>query len=719
MPRSKTVPRHAVFVFFAAVFILCSFAVVSPVSANELKADEGASQSNFGEPVSIEAADALEIEQVEQPLAETTLETHSLLKAEAGYRFISIDGNGSRAAEFSDLHSGPTGSLLHSVLGRDHKLIIDGSFLSDNDYYGDLSYDFMGAYRVHLRSESLFHNLENLPLFSPSPIIFPGSSYTATPKDTAQRYGIRVEQDLASMRARLGTYPIHFNLQYWRMTKEGNSQLRFADQSFFPNGTALVPYPNKVISQERSLHSETHEGKIGFDAHLGAVDLIYDFTIRQLNNHAGTPVDSFVSRIDPVNLQFQRGAGNFEHNEPPDSRYLSHTVKLHTEQTGGIVAAAAYTFSQRSNRSSLSQVSGANGLTDLLHTAIGDLVYTPCKEFSLAVRFRHQEIDHDTATIVMPLFTPSTLYAYNGIDTQRDIISTILSFRPVTDYTVKAEYRGEITHRNNVNSWSPIANNVSGMMMPGNEEKHSGSLTFLARPIKGLRVKVRYGYTVDTQPAYGNSFDERHDGQFLVNYSIRDRWGISANYLNFHEYNDSKSINNLTAFVTPLREYPISREKNGISATSSLWANFFGGRLNLTATGGLLKNSTDQEVLFTGTTSSTTPATNYTSRAILYGITAGLRPLDRLDLSLAFQQVHSFAEFDPRNNPTVGGNVEGVKELSWLKSVENSVSFKADYALYKNVSCGVDYRYRGYNDERNPIFDGSVHSVVASMTAKW
>jgi predicted porin len=166
-----------------------------------------------------------------------------------------------------------------------------------------------------------------------------------------------------------------------------------------------------------------------------------------------------------------------------------------------------------------------------------------------------------------------------------------------------------------------------------------------------------------------------------------------------------------------LQSYSISRERDNTSATASLWANFLAGRLNVTATGGMLRTSTDQEVLFSGTTAGSNSATNYTSRAILYGVTVSARPTERLDLSLALQQVLSFAEFDPVWLSTV--DTSGVKELSWTRSTENSVSFKADYALHKNVSCGVDYRYRQYKDERDSSFDGAVHAITASVTAKW
>lgn len=708
--------RHSVFTLIAAGFLSSSMLLTLPVYAEEVPAaTEELRQMQEANP---EAQEESEVEKVELPLTESKIETHSQVRTFAGYRFFSFDGNVGRAAEYEDLHSGPTFGLTNSILGRDHKFIVDGSYLSDNDYFGDLSYDYMGAYRVHLRSESLYHNLDRLPSSVPNAFTF-GSPYQGDTTNDAARYGMRAEQDLASLRARMGYYPIHLNLQYWRMIKEGATQLRYADQAFFPS-TAT----NTIYSANRLVNRETHEGKLGFDAHLGPIDLIYDFTVRQYTDHAGIPSDNYVARVDALHPEYlQRAGGTFDHNETPDSRYMAHSVKLHTEQTGGIVIASAYTFAQRSNLSSLTQVSGANGLTDTLHTAAGDLVYTPCKEFSLAVRFRHQEIDRETATVSMSLFTPSTMYAYQGIDTKRDIISTIMSFRPVNDYTVKAEYRGDFLRRSNVTAWDPYINNVAGMSLPENEEIHRGIIAFMARPLKGLRLKARYSYTANGQPAYGVSYDERHEGQLLATYTMKDRWGISANYLNSREHNGSKSISTLRAFAdpvtNPLTNYALPRDKTMVSASASIWANFFAGRLNVTGTAGLLKSSIDQDILYAATTSGSSAAANYTSNAILYGITTNLRPIEKLDLSLAFQQVISDAEFDPSYLQYATSDTTGVKELTWLKTVENSVSFKAAYDLTKNVSCGVDYRYRQYSDDRDALYDGAVHAIIASMSAKW
>jgi hypothetical protein len=110
-------------------------------------------------------------------------------------------------------------------------------------------------------------------------------------------------------------------------------------------------------------------------------------------------------------------------------------------------------------------------------------------------------------------------------------------------------------------------------------------------------------------------------------------------------------------------------------------------------------------------------ASNYTSQSLLYGITIALRPVNKLSSALSLQQIRSYAEFDP--TAAAGVRTDGIKSFSALKTIENAVSFNNEYQLMKLISCGLAYTFKEYKDERDSLFDGSVHSVIASLTAKW
>ncbi|RII27966.1 MAG: hypothetical protein CXR31_05400 [Geobacter sp.] len=653
------------------------------------------------EPVSVDTA-----------LPESKVETHTIMGASAGYRFFSLDEDAGRAAQFEYLHSSPVFNAGINSLGMDSKFVLEGMYLNEKDYHGDLYYDYKGAYRLHLRTESLFHNLFAERLFTPdAPGLF-GSNYLARDLNPGARYGLSAEQDQAEFRYKLNDYPIHLNLGYWRQVKSGNAQLIFADHAFEPLGV-----DNTVYAASRRIDRQTHEGNLGLDAHLGPVDIIYGFKIRQFDNRADTPRDFFISRPESANEFIPRIGGYQQHNEDPDSRYYSHTVKIHTSLTGGIVGAASYTIGKRDNRSSLTDIGGANRTSDTLQNVAGDFVYTPCMWFSAALKYRRQEVDRDNPATITSIFAATPLAVRPAIDTSRDVITATFSLRPNSLVTFKGEYKGEFTKRDNLAFW--VRPGISATVgLPENSMVNRGTFTILSRPVKGLRLKALYGYTATNHPGYGNSFDKKHEGQLLATYAYQSRWGATAYYRVTRENNDSKSITTLSLF-NPSVTYAMPLQKRVNNATASVWVSPL-DRLTLTASYSLLRWKADQTVLFSGTQPGSNVGATDTNQSQMFSVNSTYRYNDRLDLSLVLQQIHSRADFDPifmSLSPTE--STLGVRDGSKIKLVESSVAARADYSFSKNLTCSVEYSYRDYDDRYSSLYDGTVQIVTALVGAKW
>lgn len=656
------------------------------------------------------------------------VEIHSLWGGFSGYRFLSIRNFGGRAAEYDYLHSGFTGGAHFDRLGPELKYALEGSYLNDRDYHGDLVFDYQGYYRFHLRTESLFHNLDHERLFAPAfnsrDAFGNQAGYLPLDLDPAGRYGIRVEQDLAALRLKLKDYPMHLNLGYWRLLREGTSQLRFADHAF--EGTTTPPnppnpvYANTIYSRARAVDRRTHEGTIGLDTHLGPVDLIYTFQIRQFEDLKETPRDNYIERVDVTNT-LVRFAGLQQHNEDPDSRFMAHTVKLHTSLAGGITGAASYSYGRRENQSRLTDIKGADQVVATLQNMAGDVTYTPCRQFSAAVKYRRQEVDTDTPAALASAFaTPAaTVVVRPALDSRKDTVTVTLALRPVDLLTIKGEYRGEFLHRDNITNGPPELS----WKLPENSALHRGSLTILSRPLKGLRLKVQYSYTAADNPSYGNSFAENHEGQLLATYAGSKRWGITANYRAFRESNDQITRSTIDFPLSPLTfstfPIPLSRDRAGNNATATVWVAPL-DRLTITGSYGLLRTVTDQQVLLSSITPGVLNAANFTSQAQIYGVNAAYHVDERLDLSLALQQVRAFSEFAPASAVvSAASDTSGVTDISRLKTVESSLSARADYHLSRNLSCSVDYTYRDYDDKTSSLFDGTVQTIMAYLSAKW
>jgi hypothetical protein len=130
--------------------------------------------------------------------------------------------------------------------------------------------------------------------------------------------------------------------------------------------------------------------------------------------------------------------------------------------------------------------------------------------------------------------------------------------------------------------------------------------------------------------------------------------------------------------------------------------------------------------MFSVVASGSEAVSNFTSQAQIVSLNAVYHYTEKLDLSLALQQIYSFSEFQPENkifsvNPAgiSTADTSGIKEISRLKTVESSISARGDYHLSRNLSCSLDYTLKDYNEKNSSLFDGTVHTVSAYVSTKW
>jgi hypothetical protein len=644
---------------------------------------------------------------------ERVVETLEQKGGQIGYSFSSTGGYGGRASQYSFLHSSKSGGLFYRTLEKDGNLELEGNFLNEHDYHGDLLLDYKGDYRLHLRTESLFHNLDRELLFAPNfragatDLAPPATAlYQASP-DTPQNYGVSVAQDLAEFRYRLHNFPLHVNLGYWRLVREGTLQQRFADTSF--EGPL-----NTIFAQTRGVERQTQEGRFGVDAHLGWVDLIYDFRVRVFEDRQPTPVELYQPRTSELSGGLQ------QHNEDPDSRLISHTVKLHTSLAGGVVGSASYSVSQRENLSELSDTRGVKHIGVVLQNMAGDLAYTPYSQLSLALKYRRQQLDNtDRGPVNNINFTPALQPVKAPVDSTRDVVIASLAYKPLKELTLAGEYRGELLNRDHVSD-TPL----NGWALPENSSTQKGSLALLYHPAKGVRASAKYSYENCDHPSYGNSFQQKHEGQLLATYTAA-KWGATANLTARREWNDRVEHFLVDFPLVPLGytpAAPLSRDKATENANLGVWLTPL-ARLTLSANYAWLHSRFDQGVLFTGVVTGSQAASNFTTRSQVYGVNATFAATDQIDLSLMAQQIRSGSAFTPEDATftVVPGNTAGIREITRQDTVISSASARGEYRFTRQFSSSLEYTLQDYN-ERNPVYsayNGTVQAVVAYLKAKW
>lgn len=674
----------------------------------------------------VNLTDAAAHPQDEDPLPqgeERQVETREQKGGFIGYNYLAKDGYGGRAEEYGFLHPSRSGGLFYRKLQRDSNLDLEGSFLNEHDYHGDLALDYRGDYRLHLRTESLFHNLDRELLFTDS---FTSARTDApTPadyrpaQDPSFDYGMSVTQDSAEFRYRLHNYPMHVNLGYWRLVREGTIQQRFADTAF--EGT-----PNTIHAEPRSIDQETQEGHLGVDAHLGPIDVIYDFRVRVFEDKVGIPVADYVARTGLGGAPEVLG-GPRQHNENPDSSLISHTLRLHSSLAGGFVASGSYSLEQRENLSHLSDTTGAKHISTFLQNAATDLVYTPSQYYSLAVKFRRQQLDNDNrGEVASGNFVDPVQTVKPPVDFEKEIILAVLSYRPRRDLSVTGEYRGEFLNRSNVSAVPTL----STWGLPENSATNKGSLALYYRPRTGTRLSADYSYTTTDHPSYGTSFQERHEGKILATYTRNSNWGATANVIIRRESNDDVEhflINGVADPVTFSPSQLLSRDKRVENANIAAWVIPF-GRLNISANYAFLQTRVDQGILFTSFAPGSFAASQYLNRSHVYGLNGSYPATEKLELSLMLQQTRSISSFDPQSvtftaaTPTdPGSDTSGISDITRQHTVISLLTARGEYRFTPTLSTMLEYVVRNY-DEKNAAYsayNGTVHTVFATVAAKW
>jgi hypothetical protein len=421
-----------------------------------------------------------------------------------------------------------------------------------------------------------------------------------------------------------------------------------------------------------------------------------------------------------------------------DSRVTSHTIKLYSDMSGGLVGTAAYSLTRRENSVNNGDARPSSEPAATLQSTAGDLSYTPFKELSFALKYRRLQVDNDSpATVFYPYSqrpaapppvpgvytaTPGVLLVRPSVDTVRDTLSFSGTWRPSQQLTCRLEYRAVLESRDNVPSNNPALAGDPTAIRGENRQTHTGTVTASWKPVPGLKVNATYSYSSTDNPDWIASASDSHKGELFLTYTRNGLWGATASFITTYESNESVAS---TIAPAPVADYLLPREHRAHSANGSVWFSPL-ERLTITANYSFLNTDTDQSVLFANLITNPWPvvATNYRSTAHVYGIDAVYALTEKLDLSLGFQQVFSTSRFDvPDRLFALAGSASvfttsGITSLTRLDTTETGVTARADWHIAKNLGCMLDYSFRKYRSG-DPLFDGSVHTTMLMLTSRW
>lgn len=687
----------------------------------------------------VAVADIIDVE------ASDKIETEAAVTV--GYRGTSVHGAPGRALEYDSLESGPLlGARLFTDRGPYH-LDFKINYLNDKDYSARASVDTTGLVRLDLRTERFFHNLDHIPydngnIGETAPLVrtpagppaegsrpdalFNGT-YRAiyTDRNPTAEYGLRLDVSEAKLKVKCPDYPAHFTLSYWRYEKAGEKQLRFADENC---ATAC-----HMQSKSRKIDRVTDEVKAGIDAHAGFVDLALEALYRAFRDHQSVPADDF------GNHSRGRAAGNYDHDEDPDSQLTELTLRVNTAPSGGLVGSASFTIGERENRSDLTSVSSVEAETDYYKTA-ADVTYTPSQNWTFNLRYRllNMESSNSDGLTDTDAFT-SPLAVRDAIDIDRAWYEAVANYRPTSRLTFKGELRREEIDRSNTgaavahsSSTVPITINPN-WALPDEENITRVKLGFNSRMLQKSALKVSGWASLqrNDDPAYGTSFAESRELFLAVNYVPESLWGLAASVNLLSEENDGHEIRQSATAV-----YDLERERRQQNASLGAWLNPLKG-LTFDLNYGYLRTAINQDLLFgSGTNNTTVPPTNYAIedegvdyRQAVHSLSAGAtwQPTKQIACRLEGYHIRSKAYFSPEfeqfgvvySGGLGDATAADLRGISKLDVRQNGVRGRVDWKLDENWACGIEATFDEYDENGGDVFDGSVQTAMVSLSRSW
>lgn len=623
-----------------------------------------------------------------------------------GYRLLNIDGYGGKLLEYDYLHSSATGGIDYSYYTPLLKLYLEGGYLNPKDYSLRLDGRYKDLLWMKLSVDSLFHNLDHERLSPPSSdgVL---RSQDLNPQDN---YGLQYRESKAFVKVKMPDYPAHLILEGRILDKEGLTQQKFVNEN-------CITQCHR-ISYSRDIDWITKEFNIGLNGHLGPVELAYIHNIKTFEDKGEIPTFNFGPSFD------YRPAGTFEHNKNPKLSLYSDTFKAHTSYTGRIVASGTYTKGKRENETS-------GGHVDY-RTGAGDFTWVPFGMLTIALKFRHLDLDidnPDTITVSNREGTFNKTFSVRPpISSKKNTANLILTWRPMKGVSLRAEYERSETERDNMgitpDTWR----------LPDKSIEDNIKISTRVRANKTLNLRASYKYKHIDDPPYENQSSKIHEGTGVISWNPLTILGFSINYRTLR--GEETVFERELISGSLLRAFPIERD-NSQNNLSLLFNITPVKDLSLNANYSYFSDRITNDLLYGGDFLNSITKENYVlkdenvpykAKSHAFSLGGTLRITKNLNISAEARRAHSEGEFNPNiltSTNTFSGsgpltvNTSGIGDFSVLDIVQKSLSMGVEYR-FKEVWIGkVSYIYRSYDDRREDSLDGDVNIIYLTLSKKW
>jgi len=641
--------------------------------------------STAGEPLSIEPGESLnqQARGAEEEL--TSHETEGSFSF--GYRSLSLHDS-DNVAEYQDPHSSLTGEIdIASYSLLQHRFHVTSEYLSADNYYGDAGYAFSDLLLLRDIFTSTYHKLDSYNYqYAGAP---PTISYDD--RNTGDDYHVDVFDNFLSLRLKYPDFPFHAFLKHRFLDKEGLLQQRFMIGSI--NNF-------KKVSQSREIDWQSNDLTFGTNCHLGPVEAEYSSELSKFDPGGNNIL------YDSYPAASSRPADTYPHDVIPETESATNSLKVHSSNTGEIVAATTLSTITQKNTYSNSKSDTWQGVTDLSY------IFDPDLTFFFKYRHRDMEANNPDFVTLRGLANTTSYPDRQAISYKKDVFSLTARYLPVNKVTITSDYEFSYRERINTDQWLLLSD-------------HSGSnhikLAAQASPFNNLRLKLSTDYIFIHNPELNIEPDSSNQIQFLTTY-LPASW-VTA----FFSYNQAITERDNIRY---LNNDPITlvdgggRETKNDRFLASL-SFLFSPKITLTTSFAHYHNRIDQDLAYASWNSTGTagdlpfldPAVPYTDDADNYSLSLFYIPLEGVSITTTVSYTLSEGNFVP--GLSEAQNPVSLAAFSELKVAETAWILELTKSLSNNWEIGLDFLLNQYNDRYDDSRIGESYTSICKLKRRF
>jgi len=607
--------------------------------------------------------------------------------AKLGLSNWSVDRRGSaRAGEYEYLRSSNGGELNLEWDPLPQRLVIDANVLNKKDYFGSVDYAYKDIVLFNMYSRDMYHNLQRYT-FGADDLSTTGLSFTD--KNPLDEYAIENQLSKMFLRFKTPDFPLHLYAEIDTVKRDGLVQQRFLRGY---TGT------RDVVSQSRNITWNTRDVKVGMNSHLGYFEADYSHSEKTFKATAENILyDTYATPSMEV-----------PHNQVPDLKSSTDTVKVHTTYSGRFVAAATYSGGKKKNEDS--------GAKNDFKNMGGDVTYTPVANLIFAVKYRHYDLTSSTPDTVTLSGLDHTYNVRDALSSKRDLMNGIVRYRVTPRLTLKGEYVFDSTTRTAMNggTLSPLqvlptesGTGTNDWDVASKTTKGTGKLGALYRITNMLSLRADYSLMQVSNPAYASDPDRVSTAKASLTWNPFKRVTTLLSYGGVREKRDELSA--------PLAGG--SRKSDRDQALGSVtWV--VGKRTSITTSYMYFKNKTAQTLTYRDAAGlySLEYGVPYADKSEVIAVSASQALRDRVFLTGEASKCYSRGQF--RTSGSVA-NTGDLGELSDLRVLDTTYAAGLEIELSKLVSTKFRVQQQNFDDKIDNTQDSRVNTVLATLYVKW